>query len=60
MERYALGFFCLQSGGGLYISGAATLTNSKATLTNSNVYDNDASRSVCSLLNISSIAPYGA
>ena len=34
LERYALGFICLQ-GGGLYISGTATLTNT-------NVYSNQA------------------
>ena len=34
MERYALGFICLQ-GGGLYIYGTATLTNT-------NVYSNEA------------------
>ena len=39
MERYALDFFGLQ-GGGLYIQGTATLTNT-------NVYDNQAS-GVCS------------
>ena len=39
MERYALVFFYLQ-GGGLYISGTATLTNT-------NVYSNNASN-VCS------------
>ena len=37
-------------GAGLYIPGAATLTNS-------NVYDNEALGFVCSLLNTSSIAP---
>ena len=36
LERYVLGFICLQ-GGGLYISGTAT-----ATLTNTNVYSNTA------------------
>ena len=39
MERYALGFICLQ-GGGLYIYGTATLTNT-------NVYSNEAEY-VCS------------
>ena len=38
MERYALGFICLQ-GGGLAIYGTATLTNT-------NVYSNEA-RYVC-------------
>ena len=36
LERYALGVICLQ-GGGLYIVGTATLTNT-------NVYANKASR----------------
>ena len=39
MERYAFGYVVLQ-GGGLYISGTATLTNT-------NVYSNTASN-VCS------------
>ena len=39
MKRYALGFICLQ-GGGLYIEGTATLTNT-------NVYSNQAN-GVCS------------
>ena len=48
MERYALDFFGLQ-GGGLYIEGTATLTNS-------NVYANQAGE-VCSPFELSSSAP---
>ena len=47
LERYALGIFGLQ-GGGLYIFGTATLTDT-------NVYDNQASR-VCSPFELSSSA----
>ena len=50
MERYTLG--CALQGGGLYISGTATLTNT-------NVYSNEANRvcSPCSCPVISSITP---
>ena len=44
MERYALGFICLQ-GGGLFIRGAATLTNT-------NVYSNTAGQVRARLLNL--------
>ena len=44
MERYALGFICLQ-GGGLYIYGTATLTNT-------NVYSNTARNVRARLLNL--------
>ena len=44
MERYALGFICLQ-GGGLYIQGTATLTNT-------NVYLNTATGVRARLLNL--------
>ena len=44
MKRYALGFICLQ-GGGLYIVGTATLTNT-------NVYSNTAERVRARLLNL--------
>ena len=44
MKRYALGFICLQ-GGGLYIVGTATLTNT-------NVYSNTAERVRARLSNL--------